>query len=56
MDGNTAYNIGSFIGAHIFLLVGVLLLWRAYKIHRRIKNAKKTSLLQQDIERIGSHQ
>ncbi len=44
-----AYSIGYFIGSHLLLILGILLLRIAYKIHLKMKRND----VQQMIEEIG---
>jgi membrane-bound ClpP family serine protease len=46
---DAAYSIGYFIGSHILLIFGMLLLRIAYKIHQKMKRNE----VQQMIEEIG---
>jgi EamA domain-containing membrane protein RarD len=45
------YSIGYFIGAHIFLLIGIILVRMAYKLHKKIIN--RYNELDNEIENIG---
>ncbi len=49
---DAGYGIGYFIGSHIFLLVGIILLRMAYKINRKLK--EQDNNLYDEIEGIGS--
>ncbi len=49
----TAYGLGSVVGAHIFIAIGVILLLEAKKINKKIKLSKGISLLNKPINEIG---
>jgi uncharacterized membrane protein len=51
-DNDTAYNIGSVIGGHILLIIGLVLLRLAYKLHKKIKS-KEGNQLEESINSIG---
>ena len=46
-----SYSIGYFIGSHILLLTGIILLRMAYTIHKKIIN--RHNKLDNEIENIG---
>lgn len=46
---DTAYSIGYFIGSHLLLILGILLLRIAYKIQQKMKRNE----MQQMIDNIG---
>jgi hypothetical protein len=46
------YSVGYFLGAHILMIVGFLLLRMAYKVNQRIKS-KGAIMLDRSIEAIG---
>ncbi len=43
-EGN-AYNIGYFIGSHLFLFAGLFLLRMAYKVQKRINNKQTREMI-----------
>ena len=49
LKADPAYSIGYFIGSHLLLILGILLLRIAYKIQQKIKRYA----VQQMIEEIG---
>lgn len=46
------YNAVYFIGAHFFLIIGIIFLRMAYKLHRKIKSAVDNNL-EDSINSIG---
>lgn len=53
-EGDGAYNIGYFIGSHILIVVGVLFLFLAFRVHKRIKSRPDTEL-EKNINEIGKN-
>lgn len=49
-DGS--YNFGYFIGSHILLIFGLILLRMAYKLHKKLKKKE----MQEMIDSIGNSQ
>ena len=47
-----SYSIGYFIGSHILMIFGLILIRMAFKIDRKIKNRKAIEL-EKDIDTIG---
>ena len=47
-----AYNIGYFIGSHILLIIGLILLRLAYRLHKKMKS-KEDDPLEESINCIG---
>ena len=54
-NDSSAYNFGYLLGAHIFLIVGLVFLRSAYKVHKKIKN-KDGNHLEDAINSIGDNQ
>jgi hypothetical protein len=47
-----AYNVGYFIGAHFFMITGLVLLRLAYKLTQKIKAAERNAF-EENINDIG---
>ena len=52
LSNEMSFNIGYVIGAHFMLIFGILFLWLAYRLHKKIK-AKNLASLETTIESIG---
>jgi hypothetical protein len=50
---NPSYSLGYFIGSHIFLFFGLVLLRLAYKQHKKIKIEMQNRELNNQIDSIG---
>ena len=50
---DTAYNIGYFLGSHLLLFIGLIFLRQAYKLGKKIKQAKLNTELNTSIHEIG---
>ena len=49
---DSAYDVGFFIGSHLFIIVGLVLLIIPFRQYRKSKKIKR-SLLNESIENIG---
>ena len=49
--GNPSYDIGYIIGSHMFAIGGLVLLWLAYKLHKRIRAKEEDH--SEEIDNIG---
>ena len=52
LSKDLSFNIGYVIGAHFMLIFGILFLWLAYRLHKKIK-AKNLAVLERTINSIG---
>ena len=50
---NASYSIGYFIGPHIFLIFGLILLRMGYKHHRKILRQQENLETKEQIDSIG---
>ena len=50
---NPSYSLGYFIGSHIFLLTGLVLLRLAYRQHKKIKIEMQNREVNNQIDSIG---
>ena len=48
-----SYNIGYFLGSHVIMIIGLILLGFAYKLHKKIKRTNENNDLKDSIERLG---
>ncbi len=49
-----AYNIGYFVGSHILIIFGLLFLFLAFRLHKRIR-ARPDNELEKNIDDIGKN-
>lgn len=52
---DAAYSVGYLVGGHFMLIIGVILLIRAYRLHRKIKKAEDNNALDADVRNIGNN-
>ena len=52
--GDGAYSIGYFVGSHILIIVGLLFLIMAFRVHKKIK-ATPDNELEKNINDIGKN-
>jgi uncharacterized membrane protein len=51
-EDESAYNIGYFVGSHILIIFGLLFLFWAFRLHKKIK-AMPDKELEKNIDDIG---
>ena len=52
-ENGGAFSVGYFIGGHIFLIIGLVLLRLAYKLNKKIKNENAREL-KEAIDELGT--
>ena len=56
IDGNNnSYSIGYFIGAHIFIIIGLILLISAFQLNKKIKLLKENKEIKKAVDELGVH-
>ncbi len=47
---DTAYNVGYMIGSHLFLILGLVFFWVAYRTHKKIKARANQQMLDEFLK------